>query len=177
MDEPLPVAASQRVQDGRGHRQGPVQRDATGGGVGRVISDQLAQRAALDVLHHHVLNRPVRTAVLAAVVHADDVRVAQRGHRAGLAAEALTEGGIAGQIGVQCLDRDGAPQHRVVRTMDGCHPALAQGSPQDVAALPDGMDGPGFVHVLGLLDVSHPRPRRRPVRAHRAGAGRAASLR
>ena len=83
-----------------------------GGALGQqrpFLSDDVAQRPALDVLHDDV----VRAVVRAGVVHADDVRMVQRRGRLCFAAEARDEVRVAGELDQQRLDRDRAAEHTV----------------------------------------------------------------
>jgi hypothetical protein len=61
--------------------------------------------------------------LLARVDHPDDVRMAELGDRAGLAAEALELVGVRGDLAVHQLDRDLALQRHVERPIDRRHPA------------------------------------------------------
>ena len=72
------------------------------GGELPVGAQDLGERAALHVLH----GDEVGAVVLAPVVDADDVGVGEVGRRLGLAAEALDEVGVDGELGEQHLDRD-----------------------------------------------------------------------
>jgi hypothetical protein len=135
VDQAHLVADLQRRQYIRGDLQGLV------GGHGAVLSDVLvedrAERAALHVLHDDVRSRHAVQVVLAGVEDRDDVRVRELGHRLGLAAEALAEGLLTAELGVQCLDRDLSVEHRVVREMDRGHTALAEQVAQLVAPAGD----------------------------------------
>jgi predicted DsbA family dithiol-disulfide isomerase len=84
-------------------------------------ADAVLERLALDELEDDV-----RAAlVLARVDHADDVRVRELGHRAGLAPEARELVGVRGDLPVHELDRDPPLERRVERPVDGRHPAGA----------------------------------------------------
>ena len=93
----------------------------------------VAQRDAVDVLHHDVGQRPVRRLRLAGVVHRDDRRVVQRGGVLGFAAEPQIEAGIAGQVCAQHLDRDVSVQPHVAGEMDFGHAAEAEDLAEFVA--------------------------------------------
>jgi hypothetical protein len=70
------------------------------------------------------------------VVHGDDVRVRELGHRLGLADQpGAAELGVAGDLGAQQLDRDLAVELRVVRGIDDAHPTGAE--PLDDEVTPD----------------------------------------
>ncbi len=73
---------------------------------------------------------------LADVVDAADVRMVQRRDRAGLALEARTPIGIAGQFARQHLDRHRAIEARVARAVDLPHSAGAQRADDFVRAEP-----------------------------------------
>jgi hypothetical protein len=84
-------------------------------------ADALLERLALDVLEHDV-----RAAlVLAGVDHADDVRVAELGDRARLAAEPLELVRVRRDLAVHQLDRHAALERLVERPIDGRHAAGA----------------------------------------------------
>ena len=76
---------------------------------GWLVAQDLGQRAALHVLH----GDEVGARVLAPVVDVDDVGVAEVGGRLGLAAEALDEVGVDGELGEQHLDRHLAVEQQV----------------------------------------------------------------
>ncbi len=71
----------------------------------------VGERAALHVLHRH----EVGVGVLAPVVHADDVGVVEVGRRLRLAAEALDEVRVDGELGEQHLDRHRPVEQQVAR--------------------------------------------------------------
>ena len=82
---------------------------APGRAAARPSASRVGERLALEMLHHQEVD-----AVLAAdVVERADVRVVQRGDRAGLALEAFADVGIAGERGREDLDGDRAIEARV----------------------------------------------------------------
>ena len=82
---------------------------ATGrGGSGPRIAQDGRERPAVDVLH----DDEVRALVLAPVVDGDDVGVREVGGRLGLAAEALDERPVDGQLGEEHLEGDGPIERR-----------------------------------------------------------------
>ena len=70
---------------------------------------------------------------LAAVVHADHVRVLEPCRGLGLAAESLDELGVLGEALVQELERHAPAEHVVVGQPDIRHPAAAEAADQRVA--------------------------------------------
>jgi hypothetical protein len=89
-------------------------------------ADELAQRAARDVLH-----RDVRDAVvLEEVEQRDDVRVIQRGGEPGLAHEALGQRWVAA-LEIQSLEDHVAVQRRLAHEVHDGHPA-AREHPDDL---------------------------------------------
>ena len=118
---------------------------------------QLAQRAALDVLHDDV--RQVDDAagrlddlLLAGVVDRDDRRVVQRGRGLRLAPEPGLERGVARQVGAQQLDGDDAAEPGVAPDVDLGHAAAAE-QLADLVAVAQ--------HVGPVVHRIH--PNRRPV--------------
>lgn len=102
------VRVGERLQDTRHDDQrllGP-------GGLG--VDQQVADRAALDELHHDVRHDRVADDVLARVVHGDDGVVVESGHRLRLTREAGLGHQVLGQVGAEQFDRDGAPEAHVL---------------------------------------------------------------
>src|SRR5205085_304225 len=93
--------------EGGGHVGG----DAGGGVGGRqaLAAEDVRQALAVDVLHDDVVGR----ALLAPVVDAHDVGVVQVGGGLRLAAEPGDERRVAGELGEEHLDRDGAGEQQV----------------------------------------------------------------
>ena len=90
--------------------------------------EDVAQRPALDVLHHDVrhLGVAVRaTVVLAGVVDRHDRRVVQAGRGLRLATEPVQERRVAREVGAQHLDRDIAAETHVAPAMHLGHAAVA----------------------------------------------------
>ena len=94
-------------------------------------ADAVLERLALDVLEDDV----GPAVLLAGVDDADDVRVAELGDGARLAAEALELVGVRGDLAVHELDRDAALEHGVERAVDRRHPAGADLGVQPVPAI------------------------------------------
>ena len=84
-----------------------------------LAANPFLERLSLDVLEHDV--RPAL--VLAGVDHAHDVGVAELGHGARLAPEALELIRVRGDLPVHQLDRDLALERLVERAVDGRHAA------------------------------------------------------
>ena len=91
--------------------------------------DQLLQRVPFEHLHRDVEG----SFDLAAVVDGDDVRVLEAGRGFGLAAEALDEFAVLGEMPVQDLERDSALKVGVLGEPDVGHPAGADFLQQAVA--------------------------------------------
>ena len=110
--------------------------------------DRVAQRLTGDVLHddHQVAVGPHLD-----VVDGDEVRVAERGPDERLPAQSQDRVGVP--FGVNPLERDPAPQHRVLRERHGCHPADAQALDLSVAGdvichgHHPGIPAPGLSHA------------------------------
>ena len=94
-----------------------------------LLLEHVREVGPLDELH-----REVQTALdLAGVVDGDDVGMLELGRRARLADEALAELLACGQLRVQQLERDRAPQMHVLRAIDDAH-AAAPGHLVDAVA-------------------------------------------
>ncbi len=94
--------------------------------------NQLLEVLALDVLEDDVLT----ALVLATVDHRDDVRMAELGNRACLAAEALDVLLVRRELLVEDLDRDDSVEQPVMRVPDGRHSA-ASDERQELVAIRD----------------------------------------
>ena len=79
--------------------------------------------------------------MLAAVEHADHVRVLEPGGGLGLAPEALHELLVLGEAPVEHLQRHVAPEVNVLRAVHVGHPAGAEPSHHPVAAVHDRVVG------------------------------------
>ena len=86
-----------------------------------VLAYAALEVGATQVLHDDV----VGVAVLAPVVHGDDVRTLQRGGCLGLLLESCGKGGVGRILGQHRLDGDGSPQHLVQTAVDNRHAAGA----------------------------------------------------
>ncbi len=178
------VAGRERGQ----HVPGDLQRPVGGHGPvpGDVRGQDVAQRPPLDVLHDDVRHRAAVEVVLAGVEDRDDVGVVELGHGLRLAAEALAEGLLGAQVGVQGLDGDGAVQHRVVRQVDRGHAALTEQAAQQVATATDraprvpalcGVPTHRNRYPLKVLRGGTHDPRVRPPSlAHRLGASSSSTV-
>jgi hypothetical protein len=88
----------------------------------RACGEELAKRVSFDALHgdpRDAVRRPD-------VVDRHDVRVVQRGGRAGLFLEALEPFLVRSERGRKDLDRDVAPEPGVPRAIDLSHAARAE---------------------------------------------------
>ncbi len=108
-----------------------------------VFPQQVAQGAAVDVLHHDVGDRGGAYHVLAGVVDSDDRRVVQRRRGLGLAAEPGLEGLVPGEVLAERLDRHDAIQTDVSCPVDLGHAA----APDDAVELVAAAEQPGLGHV------------------------------
>jgi len=95
------------------------------------LVQQLPERAAGHVLHREVEVPAVRSLV----VHGDDVRVRQLGHRPGLADEPGDEVLVGGQLSMHDLDRDGAVEPCVDAQVYRRHAAMRDTRRHAVAAV------------------------------------------
>ena len=96
------------------------------------LAQHVRGRRPVHVLHDDVV--AVRARVLARVEHLHDVRVLEPRRRQGLAAEAVHERLVVGEVLREQLHSDGPLEHRVARLEHGGHPAGAQAAPEHVAA-------------------------------------------
>ena len=149
---------------------------------GALVVDDVAQRVALDVLHHQI-GEP---AVFALVQDAHDVRVGEPGGGLGFAAQPVQELRVVGQMGMEDLQRDIALQPLVRGEVDGGHPAAGKPGLNLVAVVhqvPNESVRHVFLH-LTILVAARKRARidmrsgpvascsRWPVRGRRRCAGR-----
>ena len=119
------------------------------GSIGVGVVEAIAQRAALDQLHHDRLD-PV---VGAGVVDRDDAGVGQAGGGHGLLAEPGHEGGVGGEVRVQHLHRHAAAQDLVGALPHLGHAAGRDERPEAVAALQQ----PPRLHAAGVVGVARQR--------------------
>ena len=99
-------------------------------GSRRRCVERVVQIAPAQQLHHEV----DVLAVLDEVVDFDDVLVADGVGGARFVEEAVDHAAVRAQVLLQDLDRDGAPELAVDRTVDGAHAALAEALEQAIAA-------------------------------------------
>jgi ABC-type hemin transport system ATPase subunit len=98
----------------------------------RLLVDLVLERDAVDELHRDEVDRLTGRSAgraerrVADLVDRDNVRMVQRGGRAGLLDEPAHALVVAHQLGRQDLQRDRAPEHRIVRPVHLTHPACAQ---------------------------------------------------
>ena len=100
-------------------------------GLVRGHAAQLAECPAGHVLHHDVRPPVLR---FTGVVDADHVRVREPRRQPRLAQEPLAEGGVAGQVFGEQLERYRPMQLLVLREVDGRHAAVAERALEPVAA-------------------------------------------
>jgi hypothetical protein len=122
--------------DGPRHRQGPL------------ALDDRAQVVALDVLHDQV-EQPLPRAEVEGL---DDVGVVEPAHHLHLAAEALDDLVLLGQLSVQDLHRRDLPHPHVLDPVDGAHAAGAHPGLDAVAAVDD-LPDPGVRALIGAGPV------------------------
>src|SRR5918996_169290 len=108
---------------------------------GTLVADDVAERPALDVLHDDEMH----VALVAGVVHADDVGVVQARCRLGLAAEAAHELVVVGVLRRQNLDGHGSVEHAIGALEHPGHAALSQEGSDLVAASQDAL-GASLTH-------------------------------
>lgn len=109
------------------------------------VDQQVADRAALDELHHDVRDRLAVDGVLAGVVDRHDRMVVEPGDRLRLAREAGLGDRVLGEVGAQQLHRDRAPQPDVLRREHLGHAAPAEAVGQPVPSVADDpADAEGF---------------------------------
>ena len=120
---------ARRVGGVEGIGQGDADPHSLGDVERALVVEHLAQREARHVLHDDGL-----VAVLAdGVVDRHDPRVVDAGDGDRLAAEAVDEHVVGGQIGVEQLDRDLAVEHLVGAQPDLRHPADREAPVEAVA--------------------------------------------
>ena len=115
MNDALAVRRVQRV----GHFGREVEQQLV---LHRTPADAMLQRHPVEKLHHH----EDAAVFFANVVNGADVGMIQRRSRARLAAESLQRSRIARHIVRQKLERDKAPQPRVLGLVDDTHAAAAE---------------------------------------------------
>jgi hypothetical protein len=155
----LHVAVHHAVTMGERERAGDVGPD-----VGRPLgeeralaADDVAQRAAFDVLHHD----EVGAGLLAGVVHRHDVGMVQSGGRPGFTPEALDERAVGRELGEEHLERDAAIEQLVVGDVDLGHSASRQVLDDLVASAVD-LRGHGPEPTVPQAAVGRARLGRRP---------------
>ena len=122
--------------------------------------DLLREQRALEVLEHDVGHALAREAHVRAL---GDVRVAERTGGARLVEEAVDDVPVGGQVWVQHLDRDAAPDHQVLCEEHGAHAARGQQLEDPVATFEHLVE-----HRHREVQVTFPRE----VAAHRGSDGR-----
>ena len=115
------------------------------------LSDDVAERLALDVLHHDV----VRPVVGAGVVHAHDVGMVQCRRVLRFPAETLDEMGVPAILSQQRLDRDRTPQDAVFPQENLSHPARTELISQLIAVGEDADVVRARTHVSPWTDRRH----------------------
>ena len=91
------------------------------GSSGPPSLDQRAELGAVDPARDDE-DGPV---LLARLVQRDDVGVVERGHRPGLAAQALPDHGVARHFGLDQLERDGPVEPQLAGAVEDPDPAEA----------------------------------------------------
>jgi hypothetical protein len=133
----------------RGEDRGE-QVERASGGERRLLTDDVAQRAA-----GHVLHREEQGAVVVALVeHCHHVRVREASGGAGLGHEPAGELGVVPEPVVHHLERDGPVQPHVECLVDGGHPALGDARAHAVPSVehsPDEAVADLRVHVVRHL--------------------------
>ena len=118
------VAMHQTGPMSGGERRGHLGADLGGpaGKQGALAAKDISQAAAIDQFH----DDEIGVAGLAPVVDPDDVGVGQVGGGLGLAPEALDEGFVVGELGVEDLDGHFPAKQGVLAQIDVGHPAAGQ---------------------------------------------------
>ena len=115
MDDAVIVGALQRLADGRHDAERLLRREAFG-------LQELAQIHAIDELHE----QKVEAARLPEVMHADDVRVIQRGERMGLLFKPCRKLRIIRPLRCEQFQRDEAVQRFLPRLVNHAHAATTE---------------------------------------------------
>ena len=130
VDDPVAVGVVERGQ----HLQGDLTH------LGRlqpaVFEQDRPEVVPPDELHDHEVG-PIGGAP---VVDPDDVRVAEDGRGTRLPPEPINEPAVAGELGVEHLERDLAPQNGVVGPVDLAHPAGGDAGDDLIPAVDGGFD-------------------------------------
>ena len=135
VDDPRAVAVVERGQHAAADLQGPLGQDLA------TLAEYVAQGAAGDVLHHDVGlgdTGAVGGGFLAGVVDGHDRRVVQGGRGLRLTTEPGLEGGVAGEVGAETLDRDHPAEPGVGALAHLGHATAAQQLAELVAATDHG---------------------------------------
>ena len=103
------------------------------GGQWSLFFQDVAQGVAVDVFHDDVGDGAGFALGFSGVVDGDDGGVVQGGGVLGFAAEPGLEGGVAGEVGAEHLDRHVPAQAKVTATVHLGHAAEAEGVPDLVA--------------------------------------------
>ena len=117
VDDPPPVRLVQRIRDLDGNRECLIEWQ-------RTLLQPLGHDLPVEILH----DQEVDAVPVADVVEMADVRVVQRGDRAGLELKSLLQVRIGGDMLGQHLDSDSAVQASVGGFVDLAHAACAEGS-------------------------------------------------
>src|SRR5262245_13297915 len=120
MDDPGAMRLVERIKDLNGVGEYLACRQSTSAG-GVNASQAVRERLPFEMLEHE----EVHAVLPADVEQRADVWVIQRGDRARLAIEPLTQLSIGGECFGQHLDRDGAIEPRVARAVNLPHAAAA----------------------------------------------------
>ena len=121
VDDPGLVGRLQGIRHRLEHARGFFDRH------GAILTDDVAQGAALHVLHDDIGHHQAVDVLFTRVEDGNDVRVVELAGILGLAAESLAEVDVARHVGAQHLDGDGAPQNGVLGFVHLGHAAGADG--------------------------------------------------
>ena len=131
MDDALPVRRRERGEHLAGDLGGALRRETP------LLAQRLREALAAHVLH----DRVGRAVVLHAhVEHVDDVLVPHAGGRPRFALEPRDGHALVGEVVMQDLDRDRAPDGDVLGLVDRAHPAAPEDPAQAVLPADDGAD-------------------------------------
>ena len=145
LDVTVDDAAGVRVVERRGD---PTEDRGELPGTGPAAAQQLVERHPVDEPHRDVV-QPARAV---GVVHVDDGRVVEGGRAASLPVEAARRVGVAGDDGIEDLERDRAVEGELAGTKDPAETAPAEQPVHLVAA----------ERTTGQIELVHPKYPRRP---------------
>ncbi len=159
----LDVAVHQPLAMRVGEAAGDLDRVVDGGQLRQhvLVAHQLAERRAVDELHHDV----VRVVLAPEVVDVDDVRMGELRRRLRFVREALDEVVVLGVLIAQHLDRDPAAQQRVGTAVHERHPARPEDAVDPIAVVEDLLGLHGLILAYFRVRASATRKTSRAIGA------------